>query len=82
MRDGWREIGLPWEEALVGIDMASLLDADEPEVIAAAARSREILTGLRAQPFLDRLESALAAAPREPAGAGLRPTEAADRAAV
>ena len=55
VRDGWREIGLPWEEALVGIDMAMLLDAREPEVVAAAARSREILSGLRAQPFLDRL---------------------------
>lgn len=80
-RDGWRDIGLPWEEALVGIDMASLLDAREPEVVAAAARSREILTGLRAQPFLDRLEAALAAVTAEPAAAG-RPIEAADRAAV
>ena len=61
-REGWRDIGLPWEEALVGIDMATLLDAREPEVVAAAARSREILTGLRARPFLDRLEAALARA--------------------
>jgi hypothetical protein len=63
--------------------MATLLDSREPEVVAAAARSREILTGLRARPFLDRLEAALAAG-REPASvAGTpRPTEAADRTAV
>src|SRR6478735_406866 len=52
-------MGLPWEEALLGIDMATLLDAGEPEVVAAAARSREILTGLSARPFLDRLDAAL-----------------------
>ncbi len=82
-REGWRDLGVPWEEALLGIDMATLLDPREPEVVAAAARSREILTGLRARPFLDRLEAALAAG-RDPAsGAGTpRPSEAADRTAV
>ena len=72
-REGWRDLGVPWEEALLGIDMATLLDPREPEVVAAAARSREILTGLRARPFLDRLEAALAAAPR----AGVRRRDAA-----
>jgi hypothetical protein len=82
-REGWRDLGVLWEEALLGIDMATLLDSREPEVVAAAARSREILTGLSARPFLDRLEAALAAG-REPASvAGTpRPTEAADRTAV
>jgi len=74
VRDGWRELGVLWEEALTGIDLATLLDPHEPDVQAAAARSREILTRLRAQPFLDRLEAALArdtaAAPATPQPAG------------
>jgi tetratricopeptide (TPR) repeat protein len=82
-RDGWRDIGLPWEEALVGIDMAALLDPHESEVVAAAARSREILTGLRAKPFIDRLDALLdrPAAPERVVGAA-RPTERADRTPV
>jgi class 3 adenylate cyclase len=63
-RDGWRDLGVPWEEALTGIDMATLLDPREAEVQAAATRSREILTSLRAQPFLERLEAALVPADR------------------
>ena len=81
-REGWRDIGLPWEEALVGIDMASLLDAREPEVVAAAARSREILTRLRARPFLERLEAALAQGTPESSAHPLRSSETADRTAV
>jgi hypothetical protein len=80
-RDGWREIGVPWEEALTGIDMATVLDAREPEVQAAAARSREILTNLRAAPFLRRLEVSLA---RESATSGRvrHEADARDRTAV
>jgi class 3 adenylate cyclase/tetratricopeptide (TPR) repeat protein len=82
-REGWRDLGVPWEEALLGIDMATVLDPREPEVVAAAARSHEILAGLRARPFLDRLEAALAAAPGSASVAGTpRSTEAADRTAV
>ena len=32
----WRELGLAWDEALCGLDMATLLDPAEPEVRAAA----------------------------------------------
>jgi hypothetical protein len=82
-REGWRDLGVPWEEALLGIDIATVLDPREPEVVAAAARSHEILAGLRARPFLDRLEAALAAAPGSASVAGTpRSTEAADRTAV
>ncbi|MFL5723025.1 MAG: adenylate/guanylate cyclase domain-containing protein [Chloroflexota bacterium] len=82
-RDGWRDIGLPWEEALLGIDMASLLDSRESEVVAAVARSREILTGLRAKTFLDRLDALVArAATPETSVAAERPTQTADRAPV
>jgi len=40
--------------------MASLLDPAEPEVRAAADAAREILIRLRAQPFLERLDTAMA----------------------
>jgi class 3 adenylate cyclase/tetratricopeptide (TPR) repeat protein len=55
----WRDLGLAWDEALCGMDMAMLLDSSEPEVRAAAESAREILTRLGAKPFLQRLESAL-----------------------
>ena len=42
------------------IEMATRLDPELPEVRAAAEAGREILTGLRARPFLDRLEAAMA----------------------
>ena len=56
----WRDHGLVWDEALCGIDMATLLDVTEPEVRAAAERSREILVRLGAAPFVARLDDALA----------------------
>jgi hypothetical protein len=40
--------------------MATLLDPAEPEVRAAAEAARVIPTRLRAMPFLDRLDAALA----------------------
>ncbi len=59
----WRDLGLLWDEALAGIDMATLLDPADPDVRAAADRSREILVGLGATPFIARLDAALAAGP-------------------
>ena len=57
---GLRDLGLPWEEALTAIDMASLLDPADPEVKAAADGARVILERLEARPFVARLEAALA----------------------
>ena len=57
---GWRELRLPWDEALTSIDMAILVDPTLPEVQAAGASGREILSRLRASPFLVRLDAALA----------------------
>ncbi|MEK6191924.1 MAG: adenylate/guanylate cyclase domain-containing protein [Chloroflexota bacterium] len=59
-RDGWDDLGLRWDLALLGIDMAVLLDHGLPEVGAAIARSRAILTELGARPFLERLEAEVA----------------------
>jgi hypothetical protein len=54
----WRDLGLAWDEALCGIDMATLLDPSEPEVRAAAESAREILVRLGAKPFIARLDAA------------------------
>ncbi len=56
----WRELGLLWQVALVGLDMATLLDPADPDVQAAIASSREIMTRVGARPFLERLEAAAA----------------------
>ena len=57
---GLHDLGLPWDEALTAVDMASVLDPTDPEVRAAAEAARQILVGLGAHPFLERLEAALA----------------------
>jgi hypothetical protein len=57
--------------------MATLLDQELPEVQAAAANAREILGRLGAQPFIDRLERALA-----PSVSGPRPRVDDDAASV
>ena len=36
----WRDLGLVWNEAICGIDMATLLDPADPEVCEAADRAR------------------------------------------
>ena len=56
---GWRELRIPWDEALTSVDMATLLDPAHPEVRAAGDSAREILSRLRASPFLVRLAAAL-----------------------
>jgi class 3 adenylate cyclase/tetratricopeptide (TPR) repeat protein len=53
----WQALGLAWDEALCGIDMATLLDPDDSEVRAVVDRAREILTRLGATPMLERLEA-------------------------
>ena len=63
-----------FDEALVGIDMVTLLDPDLPEVRSVADSSREILERLRARPLIARLETALSRpsslAPHESARSG------------
>jgi len=56
---GWQDTGLPWDQALTGIDMATLLDPSNPEVRAAAQSARETLVRLGAKPFLARLDAAI-----------------------
>jgi hypothetical protein len=51
----WRDLGLGWDEAMTGVEMATVLDRREPDVAEAIGRSIEILERLRARPFIDRL---------------------------
>jgi hypothetical protein len=53
-----RELGLRFEEALLGVDMATVLDTTLPEVAEAIEQSRTVLAELGAKPFLARLETA------------------------
>jgi class 3 adenylate cyclase/tetratricopeptide (TPR) repeat protein len=69
---GWDELGLPWDRALTGIDMASVLDPTNPEVMAAAAQARETLDHLGATPLQARLEAALGAPRKAPEAAAAR----------
>jgi class 3 adenylate cyclase len=75
---GWRDIGFLWLEALTAIDMATLLDPAEPEVLAAAESARDILTRLGATPFLARLEAAM----DRPSPPAPEPTRARDASTV
>ena len=56
----YRDLGVALDEAFTAIEMATLLDPSLPEVRAAADDARVILATVRAQPFLDRLEAAVA----------------------
>lgn len=58
--DGWRDLGLRFQEALTGIDMAVLLDPAELDVQRAVQTSRVIFSELGAVPFLERLSAAVA----------------------
>jgi len=55
----WRVLGLAWDEALCGLDMALLLDPADPEVQARAQVAREILVRLEAAPFVATLDTAM-----------------------
>jgi class 3 adenylate cyclase/predicted ATPase len=56
----WRDLRIVWEEALTGLDMATVLDPELPEVRNVARSTREILERLRARPYLERLDAVLA----------------------
>jgi hypothetical protein len=53
-----RAIGAAFDEALVAILMASVLEPG-PEVALATERAREFLVRVRARPFLEQLDGAL-----------------------
>jgi tetratricopeptide (TPR) repeat protein len=62
----YRDLSLPVDEALLAIQAATTLGADDPEVAGWVDGGRTILVRLRATPLLELLERA----GREPASAG------------
>jgi class 3 adenylate cyclase/tetratricopeptide (TPR) repeat protein len=78
---GWDELGLPWDQALCAIDMATTLDPEEPEVVAASSEARAILERLGARPFVNRLDAALAR-PRDRGERASAPAKARQRSSV
>jgi hypothetical protein len=56
-RSALRDLGLPFDTALAGIDMIVALGPDDPDAREAAVESRRILEGLDAQPYLRRIDS-------------------------
>jgi tetratricopeptide (TPR) repeat protein len=57
---GWGNLKVTWEQALTGLDMATVLDNSEPAVAAAIRFARDTFTRLGAKPYLDRLEMVIA----------------------
>ena len=55
----WHELGQPWDAALTALDMAHVLDSADSDVQEAGAAAREVFVGLRAAPFIARLDAAL-----------------------
>ncbi|HEX5467007.1 MAG TPA: adenylate/guanylate cyclase domain-containing protein [Candidatus Limnocylindrales bacterium] len=56
----WRDLGAAFDQALVAIDMAELLPGPSTDLAAITAAARDILVQLQAQPFIARLDTALA----------------------
>ncbi len=69
---GWQALGLAFDEALAGLDLALLLrptEAEMPEAATIIESTRAVLTRLAARPLLARLDRARAASPADPGGA-------------
>jgi class 3 adenylate cyclase/tetratricopeptide (TPR) repeat protein len=56
----YREMGLRFDVAMTGLDMAALIGPGDPTVRAAAAEAREILVELGATPVVERLDRLMA----------------------
>jgi class 3 adenylate cyclase/tetratricopeptide (TPR) repeat protein len=56
----YRDLGLAWDEALLGLQAVTTLGPEEPEARAAGENARPILERLRAAPVLRYLERLLA----------------------
>ncbi|TME09605.1 MAG: hypothetical protein E6I65_10425 [Chloroflexi bacterium] len=78
---GWDDLGLPWDRSLCAIDMATILDPSEAEVVAAGSQARAALEQLGARPFLARLDAALNR-PRDRSEPVDTPAKARQRASV
>ncbi len=61
---GWRDLGLPWDEALTSIEFVRLIGVDDPDARAAAGSARAILEDLGAVRVLDLLDQLVGGAHR------------------
>ena len=73
---GWADLGITFEEAMTGLDMATLLDPTIPRVRAAAERARAIFAGLRATRLLELLDEATGRATSPEASSTGAPSQA------
>jgi class 3 adenylate cyclase/tetratricopeptide (TPR) repeat protein len=81
---GWRDLGLPWDEALTSIEFVRFIGPDEAEAMSAADAARAILERLEAVRVLDILDASIEVGRAR--GSGKRgssePVEARDAPAV
>jgi hypothetical protein len=56
---GWRDLRLPWDEAVTSIEFVRVVGPDEPEAMAAADSARAILEGLGAVRVLAILDASI-----------------------
>jgi class 3 adenylate cyclase/tetratricopeptide (TPR) repeat protein len=66
--EGFRDVGLAWDEALASVEAGYLLGPSDPEVLAWLERARSILTRLGAVRMIDQLDRLLAPSAAVPAG--------------
>jgi class 3 adenylate cyclase/tetratricopeptide (TPR) repeat protein len=66
----YREMGLRFDVAMTGLDMAALVGPGQSAVRAAAAEAREILVELGATPVVERLDRLMANPTDVPDGSG------------
>jgi class 3 adenylate cyclase/tetratricopeptide (TPR) repeat protein len=55
---GWKDVGMGWDEALTGLDMVLLIGADANAQVASATRA--VFERLGARPYLERLDGGFA----------------------
>jgi class 3 adenylate cyclase/tetratricopeptide (TPR) repeat protein len=70
----YRDMGMRFDLAMTGLDMAALLGPDVPGVRAAAAEARAILVELGAKPVIARLDRLIAATEPAPTGTASAPS--------
>jgi hypothetical protein len=59
----YRDLGLPFDVALTGLDMAVLVGVREPAALQAVSEARVILAGLGAAPLVARIDALPAPSP-------------------
>ncbi len=64
----YRDLGLPWDEALLGLAAASTLGVEDPEVAGWLAEARATFERLRTKPMVAIADGLAASGRREPEG--------------